>query len=242
MQKATLDVIRAHAIRVYPHECCGLVVIVRGRERYVECTNAATGADYFVLPAEEYAEAESLGSVVAVVHSHPDAPATPSEADRVACEASGLTWHIAEVRKGDDGAVDMTGFETIEPVGYTVPLVGRSFEHGVLDCYTLIRDWYRIERGIVLRDFRRWDDWWSQGADLYMSNFREAGFRPLAGSECLDAGDVILMQIRADVANHAAVYLGDGLMLHHLYGRLSSREVYGGYWLENTRLVLRYDS
>ncbi|WP_043946890.1 NlpC/P60 family protein, partial [Ralstonia solanacearum] len=41
-------------------------------------------------------------------------------------------------------------------------------------------------------------------------------------------GDVILMQVRAPVPNHAAVYLGGVQMLHHLHGRLSSRDVYGG--------------
>lgn len=50
------------------------------------------------------------------------------------------------------------------------------------------------------------------------------------------------MQVRSKngVPNHAAVYLGDGLMLHHMYGRLSSRDVYGGYWREVTRLVVRF--
>jgi len=51
---------------------------------------------------------------------------------------------------------------------------------------------------------------------------------------------VIVMQVRAPVPNHAGVYIGDGLMLHHLYNRLSSRDVYGGYWQECTRIVLRH--
>ena len=29
-------------------------------------------------------------------------------------------------------------------------------------------------------------------------------------------------------------------MLHHLYGRDSERVVYGGFWRESTRAVLRY--
>jgi hypothetical protein len=29
-------------------------------------------------------------------------------------------------------------------------------------------------------------------------------------------------------------------MLHHLYGRLSERVVYGGHWQEITRAVLRH--
>ncbi|SMG00326.1 Phage tail assembly protein [Burkholderia singularis] len=236
-----MDAIRAHAVRAYPRECCGLVVVARGRERYVECSNAATGGDHFILPAQEFADAEEMGAVVAVVHSHPDAPAEASDADRAACEASGLTWHIVEVRQRDGGAVEATDMETIEPAGYQVPLVGRMFAHGVLDCYTLIRDWYRQEREIVLRDFARRDDWWSQGGDLYMQHYRDAGFVALPEGAPLERGDVILMQVRAPVPNHAGVYLDDGTMLHHLYGRLSSRDVYGGYWREITRLILRFE-
>ncbi|MGU4696866.1 C40 family peptidase [Burkholderia cepacia] len=242
MKKATLDAIRSHAVRAYPHECCGLVIVERGRERYVECSNAATGSDHFVLPADEYAAAEDRGAVVAVVHSHPDSPAEPSEADRVACEASGVAWHVVEVRRGDDGVVRPGAIETIEPVGFQVPLVGRSFAHGVLDCYTLVRDWYRVEHEIVLPDFPRRDAWWEAGEDLYMQHYHAAGFVALQGMEPVpERGDVILMQVRAPVPNHAGIYLGDGTMLHHLYDKLSSRDVYGGYWREVTRLILRFE-
>ena len=34
--------------------------------------------------------------------------------------------------------------------------------------------------------------------------------------------------------------LGDGLILHHLQGRLSSRDVYGGYWQKITTHILRH--
>ena len=123
-------------------------------------------------------------------------------------------------------------------MGWRAPLLGRMFFHRVLDCYTLVRDYYQRERGIELLDFEREDDWWHKGQDLYMQGFERAGFAPLARGEALQPGDVILMQVRSPVANHAGVYLGHtglqeqpGLhpvphaMLHHLYGRLSERVV-----------------
>lgn len=127
---------------------------------------------------------------------------------------------------------------TFEPCGYEAPLVGREFSHGVNDCYQLIRDWYARERGIALRNFERTEGWWERGEDLYMKHYADAGFYPVHGE--LEEGDVILMQVRAYEANHAAIYLGEGMMLHHLYGRLSSRDVYGGYWKDVTRAVVRY--
>jgi proteasome lid subunit RPN8/RPN11 len=242
MQIETIEAIKAHACAEYPRECCGLVVVFKGRERYICCTNAAQGTEHFILPAEEYASAESAGEVVAVVHSHPNTPAQPSQADRVACEASGLPWHIVRVDLVD-GAAQAGEIHSFEPTGYKAPLVGREFSHGVLDCYQLIVDWYAQERGITLKQFARADDWWNDGhSDLYTEGFPQAGFRKLKDGEQPQAGDVILMQIRAKngVPNHAGIYIGDGLMLHHLHGRLSSRDVYGGHYQEVTRAILRY--
>jgi hypothetical protein len=34
--------------------------------------------------------------------------------------------------------------------------------------------------------------------------------------------------------------LEGNMMLHHLYGRLSNRVPYGGYWMERTMKILRY--
>lgn len=234
MNKETLAAVRSHAAAEYPRECCGLVVVAKGKERYVSCRNAAQGEEHFILPGEDYAAAEDVGEVVAVVHSHPDVPAAPSEADLVGCEASGLPWHILSWPSDD--------LRTIEPKGYEAPLVGRQFSHGVLDCYTLVRDWYRRERGIELPDFPRRDDWWNHGDDLYMRHYAEAGFVAVSQDRPEQVGDVILMQLRAPVPNHAAIYLGNGLILQHLHGRLSSRDVYGGYWQEITRCVLRHSA
>jgi proteasome lid subunit RPN8/RPN11 len=242
MKPSTLKEAQAHAERDYPREACGLVIIEGGKERYVPCRNTAIGTDHFALAPEDYAAAEDRGDITVVVHSHPDVPATPSQADRVSCEASGLPWTIISVMPDDAGQAHAADVVSIMPEGYQAPLVGREFAHGVLDCYTLVRDWYRRERDVDLPDFERHDDWWHRGEDLYMRHYAEAGFRPLAEPEAMEAGDVIVMQVRAAEPNHAGVYLGDGRMLHHLHGRLSTRDVYGGYWADVTRVVLRYQA
>jgi len=243
MKPATINAIHRHAETDYPRESCGLIVIRKGREKYVPCKNTARSSEHFIISAQEYTEVEEQGSIIAVVHSHPDVQAIASEADKVSCEASGLVWHI--VRVDDiDGVAVASELVTIEPCGYQAPLVGRPFFHGVLDCYSLIRDWYQQTRGIELKQFHRLDNWWNDGnSDLYTQGFPQAGFKSVEAEAGLYEGDVILMQIRSKngVPNHAAIYLGDGLILHHLHGRLSSRDVYGGYWREVTRNVIRFD-
>ena len=98
MKPKTQIAIHAHALEDYPREACGVIVVRKGRERYIRCRNlAATPDEHFVMSPADFAEAEDQGEVTAIVHSHPNVPARPSEADRVGCEQSELPWVIVSV-------------------------------------------------------------------------------------------------------------------------------------------------
>ncbi|WP_404938387.1 Mov34/MPN/PAD-1 family protein [Pseudomonas sp. JDS08PS003] len=251
MNKENRAAIERHALAEYPKECCGLL-IREGRKRvYVPCRNTAvTPSEHFRLAPEDYAAAEERGEMLAVIHSHPDCPPAPSEADRVACEASGLPWYILEVRKDDDGTLRKGDWASLLPTGYQAPLIGRAFAHGIHDCLSIILDYYRRELGIELGSYQREDGWWEKGGNLYLDHLPQAGFERVND---LRQGDVVLMQIRSPVPNHAAIYLADGVLksepehfpapgsiLHHLYGRDSKRDTYGGYWDEVTVSIWRH--
>ena len=223
-----------HAQSEAPREACGLLVIIKGRERYLPCKNLAESPEeLFILDPVDYAVAEDRGEVMAVVHSHPTTKAEASEADKVACEKSGLPWHIISL-------VTNTWCK-IKPSGYKQELLGREWVWGVSDCWTLVRDWY-AEEGLKLRDWDRpplstfneqpiFDDCWSG-----------IGFREVPLEE-LQRGDALLMNIDgASGVNHCAVYLGEQQILHHLRGRLSSRDVLNGYYLKNTGRFLRHET
>jgi proteasome lid subunit RPN8/RPN11 len=237
--------IAEHAIAEYPRECCGLVVLVGAAEVYAPCRNiAATPAEHFVMSPEDYAAAEDRGAVAAVVHSHPGVAARPSMADKAMCEKSGIDkWVIVSLGVQGDGSIGVDDWCEFGPCGYAPPLIGREFSHGTLDCYALVRDWYRLERGVELPDFERPDAWWDDGkSSLYLDNFEKAGFADMGQEAEPQVGDVLLMQIRSKngVPNHAGIYLGDGVLLHHMYGQLSGRTVWGGMWAHSLRTVLRY--
>ncbi|WP_115530259.1 C40 family peptidase [Xanthomonas campestris] len=239
MEHATLLAIQAHAAAEYPRECCGLIVAAAGGEIYVPCLNVATTpSEHFIISKHDSTAAEDAGEIVALVHSHPDASAHPSDADRVQCEANGWPWHIISVGQ-IDGVPECGEVQTIQPSGYVAPLVGRQFAHGLLDCYTLVRDFYARELGIELSQYERADDWWNNGGDLYsLERLQAEGFSEIQDDP--QRGDMIVMQIRAPVPNHAGVYLGEGQMLHHLADRLSARVPYGGYWADRTVRVVRH--
>ena len=124
-----------HARDNFPSEVCGLVVIIKGRERYVNCKNIAVNPyDHFIINPLDYAKAEDLGEVVGVFHSHPYQTPYPSSADLTACENSKKIWYIY--------AVALNKWHEFEPTGYQAPLIGRSYAFGVHDCWTLVKDYY----------------------------------------------------------------------------------------------------
>lgn len=233
MQPATLAAAFAHAQAEYPHESCGLVVLSHGKECYVPCPNVAAepGKRFEIAPGSRQ-EASRIGEVVRMVHSHPDASANPSQGDLVGCEESHLPWTILGVPSGV--------VKHIEPTGYKAPLVGREYVWGVLDCWTLVRDWFKEARSIELPPFDSGEpEWWLKGQDLYRENFGKAGFHEIQEKD-LQHGDCILFAYKSPVPNHAAVYLGNQTMLHHLTNRLSCREVFGGFYRKIATHYLRY--
>ena len=223
-----------HAQNDSPKESVGLVHIVKGRQRYYPCNNQAETADeHFVLDPLDYAKCEEKGEIVAVIHSHPITNHHPSPADLVACEKSGLHWFIVNPK------TELWG--ECKPTGYELPYVGRAFFHGVVDCYTLWQDFYKKEFKINMGDYHRRDKWWDKGENMYLDNFKKEGMREVDMDE-IKYGDILLMKLDSVVPNHAAIYLGDMIILHHVQGRLSSRDVYGGYYQKVTELCLRHET
>ena len=227
------DIALEHAVAEQPRESCGLVVIVKGREQYWPCQNLAEDNEKFILNPDDYAKAEDAGEIVAVVHSHPSTPAVPSQADLVSIEAGSLPWYIVNPST-------QHWSEAHHPKGYKAPFIGRDWVWGVTDCWSLALDWYR-DQGLKLLDFERPLTPEEFEADpLFDRSWELAGFKVVLDEEPLERGDAVLMAIRNKNLNHVGVYLGDNMVLHHARGRLSSRDMYGGWLAKCTGRRLRH--
>jgi len=219
-----------HAKECYPRESCGLIVIVKGRKIYKPCRNIASGVQFAIHP-QDFADAEDSGVIDTVVHSHPNCSPMPSPADLIGCEQSGLKWLIMSYPSGN--------VYEFAPSGYVMPLYGRSFEHGTVDCFTFIRDYYKQELNIDMPNYTRSDNWWLAGENHYIDRAKDAGFYPVTD---LQINDIILMQVGSKVPNHGAVYVGGNKIAHHQVGRLSSLDVLGGWYTKIQCGLLRHKS
>lgn len=215
--KAQAD-FRNHVLSEFPKEACGLLV----NGRYIKSQNVSDVPE-LMFKIDNKLLMKYDGKIQAVLHSHPYQlgtkqnwdPVWPSETDMANWMNGDIPWGIV--------STDGEGISKIVWLDDNViqPLLGREFVHGVTDCYAIIRDYFRLNKGITLMNGAREMNWWDAGADHYSKNFIEAGFVEIPRNEAT-IDDVALFQVRSPVVNHAAIISGPDEIIHHMFHRLSS--------------------
>lgn len=222
----TMQEILEYAESESPREMCGFIVFNYNGLDFVPVENRAeTPLETFEISPDDWLLAEQAGEIVAVVHSHPHGEPFLSGADRQMQIHSGLPWML--VTQG-----------RLEVFRCCPHLRGRVFEYGKADCGALVRDALMLA-GIDIPDGVRTD----MEADAWVGSLKrhlqECGFTRVADHAAMQPGDVVLTALGGQ-ANHAALYLGGGEMLHHAYDQLSRREPYNAYWRDMTHSVWRH--
>lgn len=207
-----IEAMQEHAEACYPAESCGLVLW----GDYVPRENVHSDPErHFRIAEKDLAPLLKHNRIQALVHSHPApaAPDYPSYGDMRQQVAMDCPWGIVPV--GEDGRAGKPFFwgDGLAPP----PLLERPYRWGVTDCYSLVRDWYRLHLRIWLPQVaRRWNYWTqADAADLYLLKYKEAGFTRLDPVEA-DLGDTLLYRLgKAGATHHAAVVIEPGKILHH---------------------------
>lgn len=208
---------------VAPDELCGFVVLHKEKLRFFVVSNVAENPqESFEIGNADWRVAESRGEIVAIVHSHPNGEPFLSGADRQMQIQTGLPWILAVGGR-------------LKQFRCCPHLRGRVFEYGKADCGALIRDAFML-MGVDLPDHKRGDIDDDAEHEYLRKHFERVGF--VRVSDGLRGGDVILTSYGGH-ANHAALYLGDGQILHHAYNQLSRREPFNQWWSERIDSVWR---
>lgn len=121
-------------------------------------------------------------------------------------------------------------------------LVGKPFIWGTSDCLSLFRDFYQDNFGISIRNYARPSNWSSDQLDLMRLCYEREGFEMITDWKLKDIrpGDVLCMAIGESNPNHFAIYVRDDILVHHLFGRISTHEVYRDFWRNQTCFILRH--
>ena len=247
------DAMEAHALEAFPGEAFGAVFGSRDRPVYRPVAEVAddSRAGFRVDEAALRRLEDAHGALLAAVRTRSSTAARKEDVDPLLFIPSAAEMRAQAALAVPFGVVVCDRSRRIDRFWFgdqcpSLPLLGRPFRHGVTDCYSLIRDYYRQGRNVLLPDYPRDWNWWVEGLDLYRAGFEEAGFRIIDPADAADA-DAVMFRMRSRVPNHAAVLLGDGWMLHHPASvrpydplRVSYREPLGR-WKRHVVYWLRYE-
>ena len=224
--------IHSHFQNEYPREGCGILGIQKGKLHWIPCTNVAKDDEDFVISSKEYFKIVKSYDIVAIVHSHPDADATPSTHDINYCNALCIPYYIFSYPEMD--------LHILEPEKNHTELFGRSYEFGVRDCFEAMRD-YLLSVGVEIPPRRMFeDDWWKKGLDYFTDEVvADWGFRRVEEPQ---PNDLLIFSVESSVGNHCGVYLGNDVMFHHAEKRLSCRENLYPFWIKTLTGIYRHET
>jgi proteasome lid subunit RPN8/RPN11 len=231
--------IKAHAINEYEThkaECCGFVL---NNGEVWPCKNASDSpTTNFVISQADCTKAYRQG-VAAIYHSHTSGVGQFSWSDGKGCRQTAKPWILYDVPTNH--------FKIIDPSG-NAPYLERDFCWWILDCYELIRDYYRIEFGITLDSFERPElskhpqtRWQPDGWNGFEDSFASQNFFKVDRSS-LRRGDVLLFALHDGNTNHIGMMhdLEHGHFLHQLANQPSKVEIWADAWSRFCVGVLRH--
>lgn len=197
----------------YPEEMCGFVI----DDSFVPVNNTHPNPkEHFRVDPEDWSK--YAFKCTAFIHSHPDWHPCPSESDMVHQISSGIPWGIVSTDGERTTEITLFGDQVEIP-----ELLNRTFCHGVTDCYSIIRHERFLRTGHMIKDIpRSWEWWEDKDKDLYTDHFQEVGYHIVPNEAIMKEGpkigDVPMANVGPGVLklNHAGVYVGKGLMVHHL--------------------------
>ena len=228
------DIVKAleHARSEFPREACGVFTRSIG---YFPCTNIDPEPNDNFRMKEYYQVTANHDDVIALFHSHTNGESNPTLADMHFQKSTAMPWCVAVLNnKGATTDFFSWGGDVIPP------LLGREYRSGSMDCFSIIRDAYKLWYNVDLPEFPRDKDFVEKGQNIYLDNYGYAQFK-LITPEKLMPGDVVVGSVGGrGIINHGAIILNDREIIHHLSGHLSCRDNLA-IWFRRLNICLRHE-
>ena len=116
-------------------------------------------------------------------------------------------------------------------------LIGRQWQYGVFDCYSIVRDYYKL-LGIDLPDYERTKDVESCES-IFLKESNKLNFKEV-DINLRKPNDVLIMKIWTKEPMHGAILLKDDMILHQKFESLSCSEYFNSYYRKRTVGCFRY--
>lgn len=116
-------------------------------------------------------------------------------------------------------------------------LIGLDWNDQGRDCYTMVRDYFRL-CGVELADYARPDDL-ETTPSIYLREAVALGFERVE-FEQRKPGDVAIMKLGTAEPMHAAIFVEPWRILHHMRNRPSAVEWLSSYYVGSIAMVYRY--
>lgn len=230
--------IKGHSLEFLKEEVCGLIYFDKTNKKVkaYKCENIAKDKiNNFSINPKDYLLVSHLGEILGSYHSQVEKDF--SEFDKMNSENHKITYFMYS-KKEDD-------FYSYYPKNEINKYIGISFEIGVNDCFSLIRNYFYHELGISIQDYYRDSTWIKNSPELFFNNFEKEGFIGVSNKyqeNILQKYDCIFLTYPkvSNFPHHVMLYLGNGTVLHHEMNRLSCVEIYEEMDKKNTSLILRH--
>lgn len=210
-------------------ESCGVVVA----GKFYPCENISVDKDNFIISPTDLLKIPS-GDIEFICHSHLTGSARPSIADIYNCNKGSIDWIIYSTTSND--------IEYLNPKQYSIPLLGREYAFNATDCWAIVQDIYEAELNIKLGRPLILDEYWykNSNVNIFEDHASINGFIQIK-EPILQKYDILLFKSGStQVPNHSGVMYEGNTFIHHLAHRLSTNEVFGGYWNKCLHAVYRY--
>jgi proteasome lid subunit RPN8/RPN11 len=233
VEQKILDEIKDYAESSLDREICGFVVFSEGEVEFRKCKNVSPDDFQFKIRNRDFLKAKVESKILYVVHSHITSDSQPSELDKQKSDASGYKFLIYSTVSKD--------FSYYDPKNIISNYIGKIFNIGYNDCFSLVREYFFNEFGINIKDYSRNKFWKSNSPNLIVENYQKEGFVRIDLKELRKHDIIVIKDPKTDVSCHLMIYLGNNEILHHPNNTRSCIQTYSDEYKKLSTFFLRHE-